>query len=320
MCSAAKSASGYVQIPTLATTPATVSRDSESNFIVAHMNRQLAIFVFVLALMCGCNRFVSKTNEQPSAVHSKATLIVDHSAVTPGSVVNLGIQFVTDSGWHMYWRNPGDSGEPPRMQWNLPSGITVGEMQWPTPARMTSSAGTDYGYQGTITLLTSLKIPATAQAGVVNVGGDLRWLVCHDVCLPQRMHLEVPILIGSTNTVIDSAQEQLQSASQHLPKELDAAYRPEASGTKDGFKLSIASSRPIAQMQFFPEEEEQIDNAAPQGFSSQPGNASLTLKRSEYLKESPKELRGVIVVNGRDAYELEAPIRNTTAQQRSPQK
>lgn len=253
-------------------------------------------------------------------MHSKAELIVDHSAVIPGSVVNLGIQFVTDNEWHMYWKNPGDSGEPPRMQWNLPAGITVGEMYWPTPMRMPSSAGTDYGYQGTTTLLTSMQIPATAQPGVVNVGGDLRWLVCHDVCLPQRTHLAVPVLVGSVNTVVDSAQEQLQAASEQLPKQLSSGNRPEATSTQDGFRLTVASSTPIRQMQFFPVEEELIDNSAPQEFSTRSGSASLILKKSEYPKETPKELRGVIVLNGRDAYELNVPIRSTTLQQRSPHK
>jgi DsbC/DsbD-like thiol-disulfide interchange protein len=41
-----------------------------------------------------------------------AALILEKSAVSPASDVRMGIKFVMDKGWHIYWKNPGDSGEP----------------------------------------------------------------------------------------------------------------------------------------------------------------------------------------------------------------
>lgn len=246
--------------------------------------------------------------------------MIEQSAVTPGSKVNVGIQVVTDNGWHIYWTNPGDSGEPPRMQWQLPAGVTAGELEWPTPTRLTTTAGTDYGYEGTTILLSSLQVPATALSGTIAVGGDLRWLVCHDICVPQNTHLEALIGITSATSINDSAHQLLQSAAERLPKPLPASYRPQAASSKDSFRLALVSSEPITRAEFFPSDEAQIDNGAPQELVSHVGGISLRLKKSEYLQQEPERLKGVLVLNGRDAYLLDAPMHRLSTHKGSHQK
>ncbi len=277
--------------------------------------RLLAGCACLLVLVSGCAHSVPK-----QSAHSNASLIIDQSAVTPASKVNVGIQFVTDNGWHIYWNNPGDSGEPPRMQWQLPAGLTAGELQWPTPMRLTTSAGTDYGYQGATILLSSLQIPATAQSGTIKVGGDLRWLVCRDICVPQSTHIEAPLRIDSATRIDASAHQLLQSAAERLPAPLPASYRPEAANSLDSFRLTLVSSEPITRAEFFPSDEAQIDNGAPQELATHAGNFSLTLKKSEYLRQEPERLKGVLVLNGRDAYLLDARIRSSATQKRSRHK
>src|SRR6478609_5887049 len=72
--------------------------------------------------------------------HAHVELLSRQAAITPGSDLQLGIHFILEPGWHIYWINPGDSGQPPSFQWQLPSGFTAGEIQWPRPERMQSSA------------------------------------------------------------------------------------------------------------------------------------------------------------------------------------
>jgi thiol:disulfide interchange protein DsbD len=247
-------------------------------------------------------------------------LVIEPSAVTPGSKANVGIQFVTDSGWHIYWQNPGDSGEPPRIQWQLPAGVTAGELEWPTPMRLTTTAGTDYGYEGTTVLLSSLQLSKRPLSGTITVGVNLRWLVCHDICVPQSTHLEAPILVASATNINDSAHQLLQSAAERLPAPLPARYRPEAASSPDSFRLTLLSSEPITKAEFFPSDETVIDNGAPQELASRDGTGSLTLRKSEYLRQEPERLKGVLVLNGRDAYLLDAPIRSSATQKGSRKK
>jgi thiol:disulfide interchange protein DsbD len=241
-------------------------------------------------------------------------MVIEQWAVAPGAKVNAGIQIVADSGWHIYWQNPGDSGEPPRMQWKLPAGMTAGELEWPTPRRMTTSAGTDFGYQGTTVLLSTLQVPTTAQAGAITVGGELRWLVCHDICIPQSAHLEAPVLIAGATSVDDSARQLLQSATERLPGPLPASCRAEAASLPDSFRLTLVPSETIRQAEFFPSDEAQIDNGAPQELTDDAGKVSLTLKKSDYLRQEPQHLRGILVLNGKDAYVFDAPVQGPATQ------
>jgi DsbC/DsbD-like thiol-disulfide interchange protein len=272
------------------------------------MGRLLVSCAGVLMLASGCTRTAP---QQPA--HSRASLVVEETAATPGSKVNVGIQFVTDSGWHIYWRNPGDSGEPPRIQWQLPSGVTAGELEWPVPMRLTTTAGTDFGYQGTTVLLSALQMPDTLPSGTVTVGGELRWLACHDICVPQSAHLEAPIRIGSAVSIDESARQLLDAAAARLPAPLPSGYRAEAESLPDGFRLTLvtklATGEPVTQAEFFPAEEAQIDDGAPQQWTNHGVHASLTLKKSDYLQQDPKHLKGILVLNGRDAYLVDAPVR-----------
>jgi DsbC/DsbD-like thiol-disulfide interchange protein len=279
------------------------------------MNRLTAGCAYLLVLMTGCVR-----SAPPQPAHSRASLVIEQSAATPGSKVNVGIQFVTENGWHIYWQNPGDSGEPPRIQWQLPAGVTAGELEWPTPMRLTTTAGTDYGYQGTTVLLSSLQVPTTPLSGTITVGGNLRWLVCRDICVSLSTHLEAPIRIATAPNINDSAQQLLRSAAERLPKTLPASYRPEAASSLDSFRLTLVSTEPITRAEFFPSDEAQIDNGAPQELATHGDKVSLTLKKSEYLRQEPQHLKGVLVLNGRGAFQLDAPIHSSVAQKRSPQK
>jgi thiol:disulfide interchange protein DsbD len=279
------------------------------------MRPVLSTCVCFLVLAAACSH-TSQTAQTPPT-HSKASFVLEQTTAQPGSYANLGIQFVTDTGWHIYWLNPGDSGEPPRIQWRLPAGMTAGAPQWPAPTRLKTTAGTDYGYEGTTVLLSRLQIPPTVQPGTtVEVSGDLRWLVCHDICIPQHSDLRIPIRIANATSVDGAAHLLLQSAAERMPKPLPARFHPTVTSSPESLRLTLASSEPITKAEFFPGEAEQIENEAPQALATRAGVLRLTLKKSENLRQDPQRLRGVIVLNGRDAYELDAPVRSSTVQKR----
>jgi hypothetical protein len=76
-----------------------------------------------------------------------------------------------EKGWHIYWINPGDSGEPPRVTWQLPPGFNPGVLEWPAPRRLVTSSIVDFGYEDAVTLIvpvhaeTSLAAQPLAQLG-----------------------------------------------------------------------------------------------------------------------------------------------------------
>ena len=66
----------------------------------------------------------------------------------PGSQLCVALALTMEEGWHIYWKNPGDSGLPTSIQWNLPEGFSVEETKWPYPQRFETSGIVSFGYAG----------------------------------------------------------------------------------------------------------------------------------------------------------------------------
>ncbi|MGZ4816677.1 MAG: protein-disulfide reductase DsbD domain-containing protein, partial [Terriglobales bacterium] len=219
-----------------------------------------------------------------------------------GSSMLLGVHFQIPSGWHMYWVNPGDAGQSPSVQWSLPTGWTAADWQWPTPARLTNSAGVDYGYEGEVTLLTPVKVG--------NSGGDLtanlRWLVCKDVCIPQKGQAKASVHVGAT--AADSPGKQaIDAAKAKLPKTLPLQWKINAFQNPAQIVLNFRPGLKVQQAVFFPAQRDIIENAAPQKLSSTSYAAQLALKKAENKKIA--RLAGVLVVNGTNAYSVDVPVK-----------
>src|SRR6202158_3501905 len=88
-----------------------------------------------------------------SIPHGKVDFVAEDQWITPGRQTYFGLNFQLEKGWHIYWVNPGDSGQPPRVQWHLPDGLSAGEIEWPAARRLGTSTIGEFGYDGAGLLL-----------------------------------------------------------------------------------------------------------------------------------------------------------------------
>ncbi len=72
------------------------------------------------------------------------------ASLEAGADTWIGVRFLLEPGWHLYWRNPGDSGTPPMLLWTAPAGVTVGDVEWPAPERIPLGSLVNYGYHGDV--------------------------------------------------------------------------------------------------------------------------------------------------------------------------
>ena len=64
-------------------------------------------------------------------------LVSESESIRPGETFWIALRQRITPGWHTYWGvNPGDAGEPTRIEWALPAGFTAGEIAWPYPSRI----------------------------------------------------------------------------------------------------------------------------------------------------------------------------------------
>ena len=244
------------------------------------------------------------------AKHAQVELIAQPLTSVNEERQLLGVHFVMEKGWHIYWVNPGDSGQPPAFKWQVPLGVVVGEIQWPRPERMQSSPQlADYGYHDDVVLLVPLRELPTWNPGALlgtTIRLDAHWLICREVCIPDQAHFEVRLPQGSG---ANAATAELFSRTLRLvPKPLPAGWKAGVESRKDEFVLSIHAGKSIAAAQFFPVQPSQVDNAAPQRIQASARGAQITLRKSEELLKPLAVLRGVLVLPGDEAYRIEAPV------------
>jgi DsbC/DsbD-like thiol-disulfide interchange protein len=247
-----------------------------------------------------------------SAGHARVELIARQGAVSPGSDLQLGVHFVLEPGWHIYWINPGDSGQPPTFKWQLPQGFSAGDVQWPRPERMQPTPElADFGYHGEVLLPFTVRVSAATAAGPpVQIGAEAKWLICREVCIPEHAHLDLSLPVAATAKENPQSAPLFQQAEKLLPRPLPRGWKVSAKSAQDGFVLTVEAGRKITQAQFFPLEPAQIDNPALQKLQPSPRGVKIALKKSELLLKPVAVLRGVLVLPG-GAYRIEAPVRQS---------
>jgi len=240
-------------------------------------------------------------------------LLSRQAAIAPGADLQLGIRFTLEPGWHIYWINPGDSGQPPSFHWQLPPGFTAGEIQWPRPERMQSSSElADYGYHDDVLLTVPIHVPQLSnneQARGLRFAVEAKWLVCREVCIPEHVDLELFLHSGAIKENPATAK-LFADAEKLLPVAMPREWKVEAESRKNDFLLTVAGGKPITKAIFFPLEPGQIDNPAQQNLQPTASGAKITLKKSDLLLKPISVLRGVLAVPGGRAYRIEAPVRH----------
>ena len=254
--------------------------------------------------------FARSPQAQPQ--HARVELLALQSSLKPGSDLQLGVHFILEKGWHIYWINPGDSGQPPSFKWQLPVGFSAGAIQWPRPERMQSSPEvTDYGYHDEALFMVPIHPRQSIhgeQLRGLRVAVEVKWLVCREVCIPE--HADLELSLPSDAMKGDPATAKLfADAKKLLPGPMPRSWTVRAESRKNDFLLTVVPGKPITKTIFFPLDPGQIDNSAPQKLQPSHSGATLTLKKSDLLLKPINVLRGVLVIPGGSAYRIEAPVR-----------
>ncbi len=239
--------------------------------------------------------------------HGTVTLISETPALSPQRENWLGLHFVLEPGWHTYWVNPGDAGTRPKVTWKLPPGFQAGELLWPVPQRLPVSKLIDYGYENEVTLLAPVRGRAAA-ASAAEISAQISVVVCKELCIPGKAAVSISLPVRP-NAGIPAAQNAalFAAARSRLPKSLPPAAQVTITDSKGEFILNAELGKRPASALFFPLEEGQLDNVAPQ--NPQPGakGVRLHLKKSPQLAKPIARLRGVLVVDGA-GYKIDLPV------------
>ena len=267
-----------------------------------------AITMFALLAIPSPGAFAQSRATGP---HTTLTLLADRGAIVPGERMHLGVRFQMDKGWHIYWVNPGDSGEPPRVQWQLPAGFQVGAIDWPTPKRLNAPSITDYGYEDEVLLMAPVHISANLSGREkTTLSAKVSWLVCREMCIPGKAQLTLQLPASNRSARGTSeAHDFFEQARHELPQKPPASWKFAAIAEKNDFVLTVETGKTEPVATFFPLEPEQIKNDAPQVVTTFPKGARLRLQKSDGLLKPIPALTGVLVLGAGRAYKISPSVK-----------
>ena len=181
-------------------------------------------------LALGLLSLLSLFGDLAAAVRTKVDLVNLTPDIRPGEKALIAMRFRCDPHFHIYWKNPGDAGQSPTVEWQEKSGTTVGSFVWPGPKMLDQSGVYNFVYEDETLLLMEVAVPAGAK-GKLTFKGKAEWLECDDSgCWPHDKQVELTVQVGAGNV-----------AYKYDPK-LYPALRPRltTTATSDGKSLTVA--------------------------------------------------------------------------------
>jgi DsbC/DsbD-like thiol-disulfide interchange protein len=128
-----------------------------------------------------------------------------------GKVFRAGVEIRLKSGWHTYWRYPGDAGVPPRFDFTGSQNVKAVDVLWPAPQPIPERDLVTIGYTGDVIL--PLAVVPENGAKPVTLRLKLDYAVCEALCVPAEAKAELVLTGGSS-----SHEAALAAAEARVPK------------------------------------------------------------------------------------------------------
>lgn len=256
----------------------------------------------------------------------EAALLTDVTQVKPGEGFRVGVRLRMTPGWHVYWKNPGESGLASEISWDTP-GTTLGTLQWPMPSTLRTSDGfiTTYGYEDEVLLFAEAHVSDRAERSL-QLSAAVDVLVCEINCLPAQLALTRHLPVGPETLpdveqapAFDAAQARVPVSPERLQHTVSLSLdaKPLTAGEPFTGTLTVTvplgQSAPTVDKDFFvPERSAGIAHLALSPVEGQPGHFKLEGQASPTVPKTEPRFAGVLrlgtAATGYRALAVELPL------------
>ena len=116
----------------------------------------------------------------------------------------LGLEFKLEPGWKIYWRQPGDSGMPPTLDYKDSVNLKSIEFNWPIPIKEYEAANLLTNiYKGEVII--PLEVTVNDHNKPLNLKAKLNFQVCKDICIPFETNLFINVDSGKSKLTVSDA-------------------------------------------------------------------------------------------------------------------
>lgn len=259
--------------------------------------------------------FAGVAHAAPVVTPNAETEIVSaRAAAAPGETVTFTFIQKRRGNWHTYWVNPGDSGEPPRLEWTLPPGFEAGPLLHPAPVVETLGPITTYVHKGETLYPFAIRVPDNAKVGeTARLSVKATWLICDEICVPEDGVFDLALPIAAAGRDDRRDAKLAAEAIDGLPQPINAGFDfkpgaqisvvfPKAGAAPNALSDAIAANR-VRNPLYFPYSQALIDHAAPQKVAIRDGAVHFDLSPSLSFDKANARGEGLVTAeineNGR---------------------
>jgi thiol:disulfide interchange protein DsbD len=229
--------------------------------------------------------------------HVTARILPEATAARPGDTVWVMLHLRIKEGWHTYWRNPGDSGEPPHIKWTLPDGVEAGDIHWPYPDPLPYGPLLNYGYSREAFHLVPIRVAESwPQNAPIRLQAKVGWLACSDICVPEGGSFDLTLDAAAAPQTDPATADLFRKARERLPVKPDWKAGFGRNGDKVVLTITGSGLRAdkVEKAAFFPYKWGVVEPSAPQTLGAAPNGLSLTLTPGQ--TPNTERLEGVLVL------------------------
>lgn len=229
--------------------------------------------------------------------HVDISVKTEKDIVAPGDSIWVAVIISPKKGYHTYWRNPGDSGLPTVIDWNLPEGIKIVEHKWEIPEKNIDGEITDFIYSEPHVQLYKLAVADNFPISDLKIEFRVEWLVCKTACFPGDKDMILKLKVSDKKPKLN---KKFAAYFENIPQRLEEWG---IGATKYSDKIEIRLTKPpgysekIRKIEFYPYTELVYDNSAKQNFTDEDGAIVIEIPLNKNFKDNFFNIQGIIVAD-----------------------
>jgi DsbC/DsbD-like thiol-disulfide interchange protein len=148
----------------------------------------------------------------PWVSDGKARIRLIAEGIDASGELRAGVEIALDSGWHTYWRSPGDAGIAPLIDFSGSRNLGPVDVAFPVPERLDDGYSITNIYQGSVILPLTAKLIDPAADADLSLKLDIG--VCAEICMPDHFEATLTVAPGDKDAKVGRA---LVEAAKRLP-------------------------------------------------------------------------------------------------------
>lgn len=276
-----------------------------------------SITIHLTFLLTAILFFQSATYAQQKSL-AEARLVANSFSSEKDCIISLGVLINLQDDWHIYWRNPGDSGLPTDIEIILPNGITASEIKFPIPQIFTSDEILNYGYGHQALFMFDLNIPRNYSLKELNISAKITSLICKEMCKAFDTTVTITLDLSKDFIAEGTISGIFKSTENLLPmqnKNLSIIAESKSNYTYLKVFVNENEKQSINNIQFYPYEEGVFRNSVKQNIVQKENYFEILLEPDQFRIKDPVLVNGLIIIEeilennlSKRAYEIAVPI------------